>query len=130
MGEATFLVGLVAAVAAVIAIIYGEINRRQQNRHHKEQRALAHEQLQLAREQAEMRPILKVVCQVKRHHRFREDGSLEVRVSNNGKVAAHNVRGWIRFHKDSFGAPRPLPRTILFQSGAIFDHSAEPDENG
>jgi hypothetical protein len=143
LDQATFWVALVAAVAAIATIVYGEISRRQQNSHHEEQRTLAEEQLQLAREQAEMRPDLKVFCAVRRSKSL-EKGTLQVEVANSGKVAAHNVRGWIYFHKDFFGPPK-LPssprerramdlsraaRSVGSHWGEIFDHTDVPDEAG
>jgi|SRR5829696_5459390 len=109
--QATFWVALgsllVGLAATTVAWVYGENSRRQQHRHHEEQRALAEEQLQLAREQAEMRPDLEVVvCKVRRHRYPAEKGTLQVVVANSGKVAAHNARGWIYFHKDFFGPPK------------------------
>jgi hypothetical protein len=136
LDQATFWVALVAAIAT---IVYGEISRRQQNSHHEEQRTLAEEQLQLAREQAQMHPDLEVSCMVSRH-RSPEKGTLQVVVANSGKVAAHNVRGWIYFHKDFFGPPKPpssqLSRVVELQRraethwGVIFDHDDVPDEAG
>jgi hypothetical protein len=61
-------------------------------------------------------------------------------VANSGKVAAHNVRGWIYFHKDFFGPPKPpsspearlaeLHRRATTQWGQIFDHDDVPNEAG
>jgi len=83
----------VAVLAVVVTVVYGEIERRGQAR----QRKSDEEQLRLAREQAEMRPDLEVFCAIRRR-KSSEKGTLQVEVTNSGKVAAHNVRGWISFH--------------------------------
>jgi hypothetical protein len=100
---------------------------------------LSEEQLQLAKGQAEMRPHLDVLCEVRRRRRDPASGTLRVEVVNSGRTAAHNVHGWIHFHESFFGPPRPPPASELrpLESvtwrrswGAIFDDAAEPDENG
>lgn len=125
----------VAVLAVVVTVVYGEIERRGQAR----QRKSDEEQLRLAREQAEMRPDLEVFCAIRRR-KSSEKGTLQVEVANSGKVAAHNVRGWISFHKDLFGPPKPpssrqarvvdMSRAAISDWGAIFDDSDVPDEAG
>jgi hypothetical protein len=141
--EATFWVALsslvVGLVATLATIVYGEIGRRQQDSHHEEQRSLAEEQLQLAREQADMRPSLEVECWVERQG-YQGGGSIQVEVSNSGKVAARNVRGWIYFHEDFFGPTTPpanftlSPAALAHSAGrswaTIFGYDAEPNKAG
>jgi hypothetical protein len=95
------------------------------------------EQLLIARREAEMRPDLKVSCAIMRSARDEEAGTLRVEVHNSGKVAAHNVRGWIYIPGVFFGPPKPPPLsswTIPVPQnrswGVIFDEGAEPVEDG
>jgi hypothetical protein len=69
------------------------------------------------RNQAELRPRLKVVCGVERL-KSSEEGILWVKVSNSGKGAAHTVHGQIAFHKDFFGPPKPHPLALRAMTGA------------
>lgn len=98
---------LFALLAVVVAIVYGEINRRalwreregqrEQQELAEEQLRLAHEQLKLAREQAKIRPKLEVSVGDPAI-RYEENSNvcnarLLFLVTNAGRAVAHNVRG-------------------------------------
>ncbi len=84
------VVAVVAAGAAIVSIIYGEIQRRSAQ----EQLRLAQEQLRLAREQAEARPHIEVGWappKIKYKPYLAGHATLRLQVKNTGKVAARGV---------------------------------------
>ncbi len=114
-----------AALAVVVTILYGEIERRGRRkqeelarRHHQEQQEVAQKQLKLATEQTE-RPILEINMsllelrniealtktvrkQIGAVRRAKYTGPppdkiVQVNVANSGKVAAYEVTGWLTF---------------------------------
>lgn len=104
---------LFALLAVVTTIFYGEIQRRGQ----RVQRGLAEEQLQLAREQAQTRPILRASFGVRRDSGGPDE--LRVEVTNQGDLTAHNMRCWIHLRTDSFGPwkpPRPARRDSVYDN--------------
>ena len=90
----------IAAVAAIISAIYGEVQRRAANK----QNVLAQQQLSLAQEQAESRPQIKVGWaspNIKYEHHIARQAKLCLQIQNTGKVAARGVYLTLHFDQNS-----------------------------
>lgn len=142
------VLGIVAPVLSIVLGAGGVLFAFLAGRTSRKSVRVSEEQLRLAREQAEMRPILEVECYVEPPEERGHAAPLVVEVANGGKAAASDVHGWIRMEAEKLGPyeppPDPPPRTgtsffenpVTYVSpptskrswGSIFAEDQEPED--
>ncbi len=119
----SLFIGIVGALFALLAWLNSRrsVNVAERSFELAEQsQNTARESLGIAREQVSIRPALDIQMWTKYIESVPANGSLNIEVTNSGKVTANNIRGWLKLPADTFEHWKeepPEPR----ESNASFD---------